>query len=429
MIFFRVTQSINIKTTDGTLVKYQKFKIQPELKNETVYISTFKDFEDLKDIFIGIDKNKYATRLLKENKVRTLEEFPLELGIYNSYEYLNYQNLINKTKDYFIINDDEIKDFSKDFKKANLFEQIKKINKKNISMVLIGNTGQNIGQMVASCSAIRIMYEKLKEIFDTVNIDIYLNASNNTFYTRDKDIYENQNFIRDVKPLSLTLKEFFKYDCFIDNSTLGDFSTNYIDKWLYKFGINPNKIEDKEKYNQLSLDKYTPKDELIEKIKLAKSKAKLLLFQPYSATLEKSIPQNIAINLLNDLIKYDDYIIVTTLDLPMKHKDDRILDLSSFSKNFNDFAYIIANIDKIISADTSTYHISDAFMIPTLVLSTQDNIEEKIKYYPCVKAIKIQDKSKDLSKFIFKNDELILYKYSSWKKVKAHKLIKLLENL
>ncbi len=433
MIFFRVTQNINIKTTDGTLVKYHKFKIQPELKNDTVYISTFKDFEDLKDVFISVDKNKYMARLIKENKVREQEGFPLEVGICNAFEHTLYQNFKNETRKYFVANEQEIKDFSKDLKKADLLKQVSHIKKEEISLVLIGASGHTIGQMVASCTAIRIMYEKLKEVFSKVNIDICLNASNNTFYSRDRDIFENQSFIRQVRPLSLSLKEFFKYDCFIDNSSFVNSSffkdLNYIDQWLYRFGIDYKSIKDEQKYNQLNLTKYTPKDELVEKLKEAKSKAKLLLFHPYSATLEKSIPQSLVSDFVNKLVKYDDYIIVTTLEMGLKSKDNRILDLKSYSKNFNDFAYIISHMDKIITVDTSTYHISDAFMVPTLVLSPQDSIEKDIKYYHSTRAIKIQDKSKDLSKFIFKNKELTLYKYSSWNKIKVSKLIKLLENL
>ena len=67
MIFFRVTNSINIKTTDGTLVKYLKFKEPSNLNNETAYITTADDFEDLKEVFRNVDKIKYSARLLKEN--------------------------------------------------------------------------------------------------------------------------------------------------------------------------------------------------------------------------------------------------------------------------------------------------------------------------------------------------------------------------
>ena len=54
MIFFRVTNNINIKTTDGTLVKYFRFKAPASLPNETVYLTTYDDFEDLKTIFAKI---------------------------------------------------------------------------------------------------------------------------------------------------------------------------------------------------------------------------------------------------------------------------------------------------------------------------------------------------------------------------------------
>ena len=35
-------------------------------------------------------------------------------------------------------------------------------------------------------------------------------------------------------------------------------------------------------------------------------------------------------------------------------------------------------MDKIITADTSTYHISDAFMIPTITIFTDNNYLKKI---------------------------------------------------
>ena len=47
MIFFRVTQNINVKTTDGTLVNYNRFTSPSNLENETIYITTYSDFNDI----------------------------------------------------------------------------------------------------------------------------------------------------------------------------------------------------------------------------------------------------------------------------------------------------------------------------------------------------------------------------------------------
>ena len=51
MIFFRVSQNINIKATDGTLVNYFKFKEPSDMENETAYITTYIDFKDINNVF------------------------------------------------------------------------------------------------------------------------------------------------------------------------------------------------------------------------------------------------------------------------------------------------------------------------------------------------------------------------------------------
>ena len=107
------------------------------------------------------------------------------------------------------------------------------------------------------------------------------------------------------------------------------------------------------------------------------------------------------------LLKLEDYIVVSTLLLDSKIKDDNYIDLSKESKTIEDFTYIVSLMDKIITTDTSTYHISDAFIIPTIVIFTD---------------------SKNLSKFIYENDNLTFNKFESWKRLRANKIIKLLDS-
>ena len=70
-------------------------------------------------------------------------------------------------------------------------------------------------------------------------------------------------------------------------------------------------------------------------------------------------------------------MIISTLAIDAKIKDDRFLDFTKESKNISDFIYIVSNMDKIITTDTSTYHISDAFMIPTITIFTDKEYEKK----------------------------------------------------
>ena len=67
-------------------------------------------------------------------------------------------------------------------------------------------------------------------------------------------------------------------------------------------------------------------------------------------------------------------------------------------------------------------------MIPTIVFFTDNNYLEKIKYFKYIKPIFIEDKSKNLSKFVYENDNLIINKFESWNKLKVNKIIKLLDN-
>ena len=418
MIFFRVSQDINVKATDGTLINYFKLKEPSVMENETIYITTYDDYNDLKEIFSKVDKEKYFPKLLNENRIRTLEKFPLELGILNITEYENRENLNKLT--------------FQNIEKIDIYKQLKKSVKNEISVVIIGGVGRSIGEIISSCTALRILHKKLKEVYKNIKIDIYLNASNNSFYTREKQIYQTQEYINNILPLSITSKKLCEYDYVIDNSLsmkfLGLDSTNYVDAWLFRFGIDYKKISENEKYNQINISNYEIQNTLQNKLIDLKSKGKLLLFHPYSANINKSIPQTIAVDILKELLlKADDYMIISTLLIDSKIKDDRFVDLTKESKNLNDFMYIISSMDKIITADTSTYHISDAFMIPTITIFTDNNYLKKIKYYKYIKPILIKDKSKNLSKFVYENDSLTINKFESWNKLKVNRIIKLLD--
>lgn len=417
MIFFRVTNNINIKTTDGTLVKYFRFKAPASLPNETVYLTTYDDFEDLKVIFARIDKSKYIPKLLNEENVRLNESFPKELGI--SYKY-EFNKALNKRDEEFI-----------ELKETDLYKQIKYVNKDEVKVAVIGGFGASISKIISSSPALRILYENLSEVYKSVKIDLYINASNNSYFTRDKELYKTQEYINEILPLSLNTKTLSEYDFFIDNSvditSLVDLPV--VDAWLFKFGIDYKKVPENKKFINLNIADFNIDEKLVNKIKTAKAKGKLILYHPYSANIEKSIPQSFASEYLKELLlKYDDCTIVTTLQIDSKVKGENLLELAVNSRTINDFIYIVSSVDEIITTDTSTLHIADAFMIPTVAIFTDPNYMKKIKYYHFVKPIFIEDRSKNLSKFIYENDILTINKFESWRELKVKQIMKLLES-
>ena len=432
MIFFRVTDNINIKTTDGTLVKYNKYKFA--VSNETAYLTTLDDFDDLQEVLSNVDKEKFVAKPLIEEKFRSQENFPIELGISNAFEYDKYKSFQEQIGDSVVINKQDVENMFFTSKKVDLLSQLKNLNKDEISIAVIGKLGNSISEMTASCAALKILYSKLNEIYKTVHMDLYINASNNSYFTRDKQIFETQDYIRGVLPLSITVKRLCNYDYYIDNSSfflrsaLFD-NMNIVDAWLSKFGLDPKKISDIFKHNEMTLDIDAISNTLKEKLSNIKKNSKILMYHPYSANIEKSIPQEYAVNYLKELIEQQsDYIIVSSLKIDAKLNDDRYVELSKESKSYNDFVYIVSNADKIVTVDTCTYHIADSFLIPTVVITKDEDIQTKTKYYNYVKSFHVKDETKKISKLIFENDNLTFYRFESWKKLRTKEIIKVLES-
>ncbi len=356
------------------------------------------------------------------------------MGVSNLNEYNITQKLDYEYKDFDLKKEaDEIKSLYLNENIANIEKQLEGTIKQDISICILGRAGESISEMICFCSALRILYEKLNKKFKSIKIDMYLNASDNTFYSRDKMLFANQSFINKVSALSLNVKELCLYDFFIDLGSVSKRSyyksLPHIDAWLYKLGIDYKEVSQNEKYNTINLSSYKAKKELKEKIENLKLKGKILLYHPYSANIDKSIPKEITISLLKELVlKLPDYTIVSVLKLDGKFEDDRFVDLSMYSKSFLDYSYIVSNMNKIVTVNTATYHMADAFFIPTVLILNSNDETQVIQEYPSSKIMYIKDKSKNFSNFIFENSALVLYKFDGWKSLKASKIIRALES-
>lgn len=432
MVVFRVTENINIKTTDGTLVKYSKLRNPANLLNNALYITTYNDKQKLDNVFKKVGK-EYQTKILHESKINQLNSFPKELGISNQYEYAQVMNHQEKISSLFGSNFNEQNEYFLNEEFVALEEQLQGFEQDEIKIVILGNVGEHIGEMVAGLTALRLLYETLKARFKTVVLDMYIESSENTFFTRDSDILKTQPYISNIYPLAISVKKFCEYDFYIDNSLVQQRSfykrLPYVDAFLHKFGMKYETIPMMKKHNVLEISSLSIRNDLIEKLQQLKQKRKLLLFHPYSAHSNRSFPKEVAKEFLKKLIdKLPEYTIVTALHVD-DIKQDNYFNLTAYSKSAKEFIYIVSLMDKIITVDTATYHIADAFFIPTVVFFSTYSFEQRAKYYTHVASIQIKDKSKNFSQFKFENEALTLYKFESWKKIKIKKVIKLLETI
>jgi hypothetical protein len=435
MIYFSVPNNINIKLIDTSLVEYKRFINDGLWINENIYGTTYDDFKDIKKIFSNVQQEDFKFNIISEERFNKSTLFPKKLGIGFKDEYATvqyYEALIEKQN--FV--QDHLKNKALDgYLEEELiaFDSIDFLQNE-IRLVVIGYCSANLGEIINFCTALRILYHKLKEKCHKVSLDIYLQASSNTYYKRDKEILQSYSFIHKVMPLSITIQELCNYDYYIDMSSCeksiyyGELP--YVDFFLRQFGVDYLRVDDALKYNELNLNGYHINPKLEEKLKEIKQKGNLLLFHPFSAFSSRSVPVENSKKLLDKLINFSSqYVIVTALKID-NIKNENFIDLSLYSKTFFDFVYIISQMQSVITVDTSTYHISDAFFIPTVVLFNDESlIEKRLKYYQYVKPVKIENHAKSYSKFIFKNDALYVDDFQSWNKIDLREVIKLLEKI
>lgn len=435
MIYFTVTNNINIKLVDSTLVEYKRFVKDGLWINENIYCTTYDDFKDIKKIFVNLQQEDFKFEIIDEKRFVKSTLFPKKIGVSFLNEFQTaqeHESLLLKQN--FILSHFKQKNLEGYFQEDyTAFESIDFLKNK-INLAIVGYCSKNLGEIINFCSALRILHAKLKEQCQDLTIDIYLQASSNNYYKRDKELFETYAFIHKVMPLSLSIHALCQYDYFIDmsNCTQSFYYDElpYIDFFLRHFGLNFDAILDKEKYNELNLHKYHINPKLQEKIDGLKQKGKLLLFHPYSAHATRSIPIENSKKILDKLVNFSqEYVVVSALKID-HIKNENYIDLSLFSKTFFDFIYIVSQMDYVVTVDTATYHISDAFFIPTVVLFTNEElILKRVKYYSYVKPIQVKNDSKSYSHFIFKNDALYVDDFHSWNEMKIAKVIKLLEKI
>jgi len=435
MIYFSVTNNINIKLVDSSLVEYKRFVKDGLWVNENIYCTTYDDFKDIKKIFSNLQQEDFKFQIVDEQRFSKSTLFPKKLGasFLNEFQTAqHYETLLQKQN--FVLPNFKQESVEGYFEEEYVaFDEIDFLKNK-IHLAIVGYCSKNLGEIINFCSALRILHNKLKEKSQDVMIDIYLQASSNSYYKRDKELFETYAFIHKVMPLSLSIQALCEYDYFIDMSSCTQSfyydELPYIDFFLRHFGLNFDTILKEEKYNELHLHKYHVNSKLQEKLNELKQKGKLLLFHPYSAQATRSIPIENSKKILDKLVNFSqEYVVVSALKMD-NPKNENFIDLSFYSKTFFDFVYIISQMDYVLSVDTATYHISDAFFIPTVVLFTNEElILKRVKYYNYVKPVKIKNEPKSYSHFIFKHDALYVDDFQSWNEMKISKVIKLLEKI
>lgn len=256
-----------------------------------------------------------------------------------------------------------------------LAERLENNKKDKVKIALFGGFGPAYGDNICGKTAFNILEKELSKYFKEFKLDIYHVQSDKFF-----EFYKRHNIEIFQEPIELSA--FCEYDYYYDITAINlisgyDFQS-IVDNFLWMFSVDSTKIASDRKRNQYILHQ-AKHVQISEHILSINSKRKKLLFHPESIQKWRHLPHDICIQLLKDILEKTDYDIYTVADI--QFESDRFHNLRELSKDFDCFASIISLMDRIITVDTATYHVADAFNVPFFVIFTNAGIG-RISDYP-----------------------------------------------
>jgi len=331
-----------------------------------------------------------------------LTPFSINFHALNEHEQSKLQNYLGITEKNFIFKfittngDYEFlqRHFSKGIEKIHSPIQIPRAltieqlqNDTPVKIAIINGFGNGIGTTVQGISSLLILKKLLlqREV-QKIDFTVYLRKSNTDQYTMQTIIQLFEFLQIDIKFLPLALNELEQYHYIINNEAFlnhQDFSKlPTCDYFLKKYNINSDFVQEDEKNNHFLKEIIPKRNNNIDKLLESLNQKKTIFFHPLASNQLRSMPLNIAQNMIETLISHG-YTVLSSVSLKCQHKN--FIDMSNYTHSFLDFVYLISKMSQIITVGTSVYHISAAFHIKTILLPTVFTDITNAKIYPYVK--------------------------------------------
>jgi len=258
----------------------------------------------------------------------------------------------------------------------------------SVKIAVINGMGIGIGDSIVGLRALEIFYERIHANYSDISIDMFqrIKPGLHPLYQRNKSVNKTYDMPQPLTRL-LNYDYYMTLEAFTQSKEFG--SMPMADYFLAKLGIDPSSVNDSDKRNSCSnpvnsgsgINK-SLKNLLLEQ----KNKGeRFLLIHPVASDAIRSIPADHVPKLIDFLISNTEFILVGAVDFSYKH--ERFLDVSRYSKNIDDFIFIISQMDAAVTVDTSVYHIADCFGIPAVVLFNTIHPRYRISYYPNVRSM------------------------------------------
>lgn len=307
-------------------------------------------------------------------------------------------------------------------KYAELFK-----DKEEIKIAIVNCFSHSIGDHLMGMTAYGYWYNKLQKTFKKpIKVMFFqtnpahLNVITAHHATKIERLYMLPRTVADLclSDFYIDLSEFVILDGF-DKCPIVDF-------YLKALSINPEEVPPELKRNiyKINRSKLFFIEEKIEEAN--KENRPILMFHYGSSSPIRSMSKERAEVIINEIISKTDYFVISAL--PINVDNPRCLDISSMSKCLDDFAHIVSSADVLITVDTCSYHFSDAFSIPTVVLFSTIEPGLRTAYYPYVKGILYEEKEGKLyGRHLSYEKEDTDHLETLWDKVNVDEILEMLK--
>lgn len=334
------------------------------------YVTSVSDFADLQRTLAATGQQD-ALEVLDEDDVLAAPGAPVELGVSNRDE-------AGRSRD-------RKAGLVREMPFRALADQLPALAGGDpVRTAILNGFGTGIGDHIVGLTAWRVAHERMA---DAGLAKIHNEIWSRTHGTpRARVTCANEATIADVRTLPLPIAELMQLDGFWDLSGLlsrPSFSElPTVDFFLETLGVDPATVPDERKRNRIGLP---PQVEAEIDAAVARLGRPYVVLHPVSSTPLRDMPVPVMRRFFDELARRSDFLVGSLHGLPFRH--ERLVDMSRLFRTHQHFCAVVGRAAGLLSIDTSTYHIADAFSVPSLVVFTTVPPERWVNYYPTVEAV------------------------------------------
>ncbi|MFO1068332.1 MAG: glycosyltransferase family 9 protein [Geminicoccaceae bacterium] len=259
-----------------------------------------------------------------------------------------------------------------------LEEQLKPLlPRRRLQVAILNGLGTGIGDSVIGATALRSFRARLALQVAEVRIDIVSRRL-------DKlgGLLRCLPEVDRLRPAAISLADLMAYDAVVDlggMTSWPDFDRlPMLDFFLLQLGLAPAQVPVSARRNHLPLPEAVRR-RARERVAAARAgQGPLVLLHPTASEPGRSMPEATARAVADALLARPGWRVASLLPTA----DPRLVDLSAASADVVAFAALVAEMDGIVTVDTSTYHLADAFDVPSLAIFTTVDPRLRLRDYP-----------------------------------------------